>query len=204
MPEDADGEPTGGVLERLDLTVGVAGGDTEAGAEAGVALVVVRLHIDLGSENAGEAASGLDLDLVLRELTGRLLVPLVPDEVRQVLDQVAAERDVQHLRAAADREHRQVALERGREERELGPVALGTIPFVSACGSCPYRSGSRSEPPEKIRPSSASSVSSIAVLGRRHEQRPAARTLDAEHVALRHERRPSSPTRRTTRASGTS
>ena len=84
----------------------------EAGTEAGVALMVVRLHVDLGSENTGEAASRLDLDLVLRELAGRLLVLLVPDQVRQVLDQIAAERDVQHLRAAADREHRQVAFER--------------------------------------------------------------------------------------------
>ena len=47
------------------------------------------------------------------------------DHVRQVLAQVAAERDVEHLHAAAHREHRQVALERGAGERELPLVAVG-------------------------------------------------------------------------------
>ncbi len=50
---------------------------------------------------------------------------LVPDDLGQVLDEVAAARDVQHLEAAADREHRQVARERRLEQRELAAVALG-------------------------------------------------------------------------------
>ena len=55
-----------------------------------------------------------------------------------------------------------------------------------------------SEPPEKTSPSSRSSVSSIAVLGRRDEQRPAARALDRADVGERDQRgrqRPDTPRR---------
>ena len=45
----------------------------------------------------------------------RVPVLLVPDHLGQVLDEIAAERDVQHLASATDRQHRHVALERGRE-----------------------------------------------------------------------------------------
>ena len=46
------------------------------------------------------------------------------DPVRHVLLDAAAERDVQHLRAAADREHRQVAVERRLHQRQLEVVPL--------------------------------------------------------------------------------
>ena len=59
------------------------------------------------------------------ELARRVLVPLVADYVRQVLDEVAAPRDVQHLRAAADGQDGHVPLERTGEERDLEVVALG-------------------------------------------------------------------------------
>ena len=52
-----------------------------------------------------------------------VLVLLVPDDLRQVLDEVAAAGDVQHLAPAADCEDRHVALERALEQRELGVVA---------------------------------------------------------------------------------
>ena len=76
------------------------------------------------AEHRSEPRAGLDLDVVVGEGARCVLVPLVADDVRQVLHEVAAERDVQHLRAAADREHRQVALERRAQQRELGVVAL--------------------------------------------------------------------------------
>jgi hypothetical protein len=44
-------------------------------------------------------------------LTRLLLVPLVADDVRQVLDEVAAEGNVQQLRAAADGEDGKIASE---------------------------------------------------------------------------------------------
>ena len=49
---------------------------------------------------------------------------LRPDAIRDVLLEVAAERDVQHLRAAADREHRHVALQRRLHQLQLEVVAL--------------------------------------------------------------------------------
>ncbi len=71
-------------------------------------------------------------------MPGVCLWRVVADQVGQVLDEVAAEGDVQDLRAAADREHRQVALERRAQERELGAVALGHDPGRLGVGlGCP-------------------------------------------------------------------
>jgi len=53
----------------------------------------------------------------------------------------------------------------------------GTVPRVSGCGSAPYASGSRSLPPEKMIPSSASSVSSTpSSTGGTSSGRPPARS----------------------------
>ncbi len=62
---------------------------------------------------------------MLGERARHLLVRPVADRVREVLVEIPAERDVQHLRAPADREHRQVLGERGLQERQLGAVSLG-------------------------------------------------------------------------------
>jgi hypothetical protein len=56
----------------------------------------------------------------------------VADVVGQVLDQRAAERDVQQLHAAADPEHRQVAFQRAQRQRDLRAVAVG--PGVGGLG----------------------------------------------------------------------
>ena len=101
-----------------------------------------------------------------------------PTHVRQMLDEVAAAGDVQHLRAAADGEHRHVAVERRAQERELAAVALRPRPGRLRMRIVAVLGGSMSEPPEKSTPSSASSVSSIASSLGRHEQRPAAGRLD--------------------------
>ena len=63
-------------------------------ADRAHALVVVRLHGGMLSEQRAEPALGLDGDAVLGESPGLVLVPLVPDRLRQVLDEVAAARDV--------------------------------------------------------------------------------------------------------------
>ena len=79
----------------------------------------------------------LDRDVVVGEDARGLLVPLAADDLRQVLDEVAAPGDVQDLAAAADREHRHVALQRRRQQRQLGGIAVGARPVVSGCGSAP-------------------------------------------------------------------
>ena len=56
------------------------------------------------------------------------LVAVVADDVREMLDEIAAEGDVEDLRAAADREHGEVARERRVQQRQLGAVALGRRP----------------------------------------------------------------------------
>jgi hypothetical protein len=48
----------------------------------------------------------------------------VADDVGQVLEEIAAASDIQHLQAAADRENWHVPRQRALEQRELGPVAL--------------------------------------------------------------------------------
>jgi hypothetical protein len=52
-------------------------------------------------------------------------VLLVAEQLGQMLVQRAAARDVHDLHAAADPEHRQVALQRAAHERDLEAVALG-------------------------------------------------------------------------------
>ena len=48
--------------------------------------MVVRLHRRVSSEQCTEVGSLLEQDVVVGELSRRVLVPVVPDVVRQVLD----------------------------------------------------------------------------------------------------------------------
>ena len=131
----------------------------------------------------------LDLDRVLREDTERLAVTLVPDLLRQVLDQVAAAQDVQQLEAAADRERRKVALERCLEQPELAGVAVGLrrIGRRVAVGAVVRRvdvdAAREDEPVENVE------RLLDGVLARRHDERPPACLLDGVDVVERHERR---------------
>ena len=123
------------------------------------ALVVVRLHRRVVAEQRAEPRPRVERRPRGRRTARGVLVPVVADDIREVLDEVAAERDVQHLRAAADCEHRHVPRERSLQQRELRAVALGHDPFVLD-GLLPERRRIEVAPPEKITPSSASSVSS--------------------------------------------
>ena len=88
---------------------------------------------------------GLDVDVVVGEHARRVLCRSSPTHLGEVLDEVAPARDVQDLRAAADGEHRHVALERrARGARARRASRSGRVPVVSGCGSAPYVAGSRS------------------------------------------------------------
>ena len=152
------------------------------------ALVVGRLHARARPEHAGGDAPGIELDVVLGEGAELLAMPLVADQLRQMLVQTAAAEDVQHLHPAADPEHRHVAGERCLEQRELGRVALRLGDRLLVDAPAPYRSGSMSAPPERMRPSMASSVSSTASAAGGMIRRPAAGALDRLHVRERDER----------------
>ena len=76
------------------------------------------------------------LDPVLAEGARLGTMHLVAEAVREVLLDVPAARDVQHLRAAADREHGHVALERSPHQLELELVALAhRAGGLVVCGS---------------------------------------------------------------------
>src|SRR3954451_3412734 len=100
VPEHAEREAARRILERLDRPVVGARRPAQPLAEPAEALVVMRLDRRVVADQRAELRLGLDRDVVLGELAGQLLVLLVPDHLGQVLDEVAAESDVQHLRAA--------------------------------------------------------------------------------------------------------
>ena len=123
-------------------------------------------------------------------LAGQEPVPLVSDDLGKVLHEVAAESDVQYLRASADGQHRHVPLERGLEDSAisarsrpsrtsvrlgmwLGAVVVG-IEIGAAGEDDAVEHGQRLLD---------------RVLARRHDERPAAGLLDRANVRERHERR---------------
>src|SRR5581483_5837092 len=124
MPEDADREPPPGILHALERAVVRARRLAQARAERAEALVVVRLRDGARAEDPGEPGSRDDLDPVLPEHARHGTVRLDAERVGQVLLDAAAAGDVEYLRAAADREHRNVAVERGPHQLELELVAL--------------------------------------------------------------------------------
>src|SRR5688572_12986992 len=103
MPEHAEREAAGRVFDRLDRPVLRPGSFGEPLAEAAVALMVVALDRRALAEQPLEAAAGLERDLVVAEDAGRVLVLLVADDLGEMLDDVAAAGDVQHLASPADR-----------------------------------------------------------------------------------------------------
>src|SRR5207245_4509024 len=96
VPEDADREPLRRVLERLDRPVLGARRLAQAGADAPEALMMVRLHRHTVADERAEPRRRVDLDVVIGEDTGHVLVLLVADDVRHVLHDIAAARHVPH------------------------------------------------------------------------------------------------------------
>ena len=125
MPQDGDGEALVRVLEALERPVVRPRGLDEALPHAPDTLVVARLDAVVPvADDLGEPRPLLHLDSVLGERAERRSVAVVPDVVRKVLDEVAAAGDVEQLEPAADRERRDVALERPGQERQLARVAV--------------------------------------------------------------------------------
>ena len=188
MPEHADDERLSRILEPLDRAVVGPRDLAQPFADPPDALVVVRLHRRRAT--CADAGGRIDAHRVLGERAVDLAVLLVPDDLGQVLDEVAAARDVQHLEAAADREHRHVARERGLEQRELAAVALGvrSVRLRMRLGAVLLRI-------EVVAAGEEQAVERVerlldAVLARRHEHRAAAGALDRAHVVVRDRARP--------------
>ena len=120
---------------------------------------------------------------------GALLVAVVADVVGQMLDEVAAEGDVEHLRAPADRQHRQVALERRLEQRKLGAVALGHDPGRLGMRLLAVEPGVEIGATREDQPVDRVEDLLDPVVRGRHEQRARAGALDRADVVVRDQRR---------------
>src|SRR3954469_7465244 len=119
MPEDTHREAAAGILDGLPRSVLGMRGNAKALPDPPNSLVMMRLHRCMVAEQRPEPRAGLNGHVMIRERAGRVLVLLVADDVRKMLHEVAAARDVQHLAPTADREHGHVALERSSQKREL-------------------------------------------------------------------------------------
>src|SRR6185437_12181920 len=111
MPLDAEAEAAGGVLDALDDAVRGGGVDDHAGRHRLDRLVVRRVDRQLAhpgdamKERAGDHRDGMAR---LGARVGLLMGQRARDLVRDVLDEGAAEGDVEELLPAADAEHRLV------------------------------------------------------------------------------------------------
>ena len=186
MPQDADEERLPGVLHGLDDSVLGPGDLAQAVAEPAETLVMVRL--DRAADLAEARVRG-NADAVLRELAGDGAVLLVPDDVGEVLNEVAAAHDVQHLGPAADRQHGEVALERRRQQRELAAVACRVRAVRRRIGVGAVRLGGHVVAAREDEPVERVEHLLDPLVVRRHEHGAAARPLDGAHVVVRDERR---------------
>ena len=141
------------------------------------------------AEDRFEPRSLLHLDRVLREDAERLAVALVPDLVGKVLDEVTAAEDIEELEAAADRERRQIALERGLEQRELAGIAVGLrrvgrgMTVGAVAGRVDVDPAREDDPVEDVE------RLLDRLVARRDDERPPAGLLDRLDVVERDERR---------------
>ena len=126
---------------------------------------------------------------MIAELARRVLVVVVPDELGEVLMEIAAAGDVQDLAAAADREHRQVSLERRLEQGELRPVSLRHDAFGLGVRVLAVRL--RVEIRAAREKQAVERVERLVdgLLGGRDQEWAPAGSLDGPHVGGRHERR---------------
>src|SRR5262249_25254799 len=81
MPQHAQREPPGRVLERLDRAILGPADRIEAAAEPAEALMVMRFHGDAPPQNSGERALRFQSDVVIGERPRPGTVPLMSDLV---------------------------------------------------------------------------------------------------------------------------
>lgn len=114
------------MLEGLDGAVVGTGDHHEPLARAVDGLVVSAAHIELdGAEDAGKGARGIEGYTVLDHRGQVLARHRAADVSAEMLQQVAAERDVHQLHAPADADQRGAGLDSPADERDLRAVGLG-------------------------------------------------------------------------------
>jgi hypothetical protein len=92
-------------------------------------MVVHLCALHCVARNAGQVRSALNDDIHGRKRSATLLIVIVADHVGQVLDEIASLVHVEHLRATADAEERQVCCDGGCEQVvfELVSIPSGLI-----------------------------------------------------------------------------
>ena len=133
MPLHADAESARGILDGFDDAIGRGGGRDESFSERLHGLMMAAVHgaliavLDAGAHQAFERASWRHPDVMRNREPGFTydMLDAAGDFVRDVLHEGAAARDVQHLNAAANREHREIGLDRAPHELDLVVVAAG-------------------------------------------------------------------------------
>src|SRR5437899_6675038 len=109
MPEHANSEAMLRILEPFDSSVLRPRDLAQPFADPHDALVMARLRRRAVAEQRSELRPELDPHGMIREGALHLAMLLVADDLRQVLHEVAAAGNVQHLDPAAHREHWHVA-----------------------------------------------------------------------------------------------
>jgi hypothetical protein len=151
--------------------------------------VVVRHHVAALAHDAAQPTPFRDPDAVLGKRAGHLLVRVASQFVGEVLNEVAAADDVQELRAAADREYREVVLERGLEQRQLGTIATLVRRVCLQVSIRAVRAWVDVATAGEDDPIERGERLLQSVLARGHEQRPSARALHRVDVIERDDRR---------------
>ena len=123
VPLHADDEPLRGILDPLQGAVAGPGRLDEPVSESTDSLMVVGGDVGARPDHRRQSGSVLHLDGMLGEDAWKLLVLVARNLLGEVLDEIAAARDVQQLKSAADRERRHVLLERCGEQSQFPRVA---------------------------------------------------------------------------------
>jgi hypothetical protein len=100
------------MFEALKGAIGSPGEGFERVRQPPQALMVVGVHLLVAGEAGRYASRVHDLDAVLGELARPSPVAIDPEDVGEVLHKIAAERDIDELTAAANTEHREIAMYR--------------------------------------------------------------------------------------------
>ena len=181
VPEHAERERLRGILDRLERPVLGKRALDEPLPHPADTLMMARVDGAVaGTEDLLEPRPLRDLDRVLGEDAQRLTMTLVPDLLREMLDEVTAPQHVQQLKAAADRERREIASECRLEEAELARVAAYLCRVRRRVALRTVLPRIDVDPAEKMMPSRMSSVSSTpSSLGGTSSARPPACSTDS-------------------------
>src|SRR5665213_1380355 len=139
MPLDAEHWPAVCSLQRLRRPVVGTPHDSKPRRRAVDGLVMMARGWHTGTQRGANPAVRIERDGPRAEDPAAFGVGQNPFYLRQMLDQIAAERDVEYLEPAADTKHRHTGLDRRADKRNLGVVAVGPKRPGGRVGVCVVR-----------------------------------------------------------------